>query len=215
MTTERHYSAIDRALMEVDHAARTVIGRQAGAARPYPAEKTDTAELTAGARRLSAGLMRVNHAGEVSAQALYRGQGAVARQRRQREQLLRAADEEQDHLAWCARRLKELDGTRSRLDGLWYAGSFAIGALAGLAGDRHSLGFVSETEAQVERHLDEHLGRLPADDTRSRAVLKQMQDDEIRHGRAARQAGGKSPPRPIKWLMRRVSKLMTSTAFWI
>ncbi|HET6724632.1 MAG TPA: 2-polyprenyl-3-methyl-6-methoxy-1,4-benzoquinone monooxygenase [Gammaproteobacteria bacterium] len=211
----RRYSPLDRALMEFDHAARTILSTPAAARRAYPAESLESPVLTEGSRRLAARLMRVDHAGEVSAQALYRGQAAVARTRRQRDQLMAAADEEQDHLAWCSRRLTELHGKRSRLDGFWYLGSFAIGALAGIAGDRYSLGFVAETERQVERHLDGHIDRLPADDVRSHSVLKQMKNDEARHGRVAAQAGARKLPRAVQWVMRCASRVMTSTAFWI
>jgi ubiquinone biosynthesis monooxygenase Coq7 len=159
--------------------------------------------------------MRVNHAGEVAAQALYHGQALMARSDATREMLLRAAREESDHLAWCETRLKELDSRPSLLNPLWYAGSFAIGALAALMGDRASLGFVVETERQVEGHLDEHLGRLPAGDARSRAILETMRTDEIAHGTSARAAGGAELPRPVRQLMRRTASIMTGTAYWI
>lgn len=213
--TQRRYNPVDRALIELDHAARTILAKPAGARRAYPAGTSADDDLSSAARRRAAQLMRVNHAGEVSAQALYRGQAAVARRRGVRDRLMRAAQEEQDHLAWCAQRLDELGGRRSRLDGLWYAGSFAIGALAGLSGDRYSLGFVAETEHQVEQHIDRHLRRLPAADTRSHAVLKTMQADEVRHGRAATQAGGRPLPRPVQRVMGWISRIMTGTAYWI
>ncbi|HET7307740.1 MAG TPA: 2-polyprenyl-3-methyl-6-methoxy-1,4-benzoquinone monooxygenase [Gammaproteobacteria bacterium] len=215
MLTSRRYNPIDHVLIELDHAARTLLGKPPAPRREYPAARLDDPELTAGARRLAARLMRINHAGEISAQALYRGQAAVARTGRIRDRMMRAADEEQDHLAWCAARLHELGGAPSRLDPAWYLGSFAIGALAGLAGDRYSLGFVAETERQVERHLDGHLRRLPANDVRSRGVLEIMQQDEVRHGRAATQAGGKRLPRSVQKAMRWTSKVMTTLAFWI
>jgi len=159
--------------------------------------------------------MRVNHAGEIAAQALYHGQALVARNCTTREMLLEAAREESDHLAWCETRLRELDARPSLLNPLWYAGSFAIGALAALAGDRTSLGFVVETERQVEGHLDEHLGRLPAGDTRSRAILQTMRTDEIAHGANARAAGGAELPSPVRALMRRTARVMTGVAYWI
>lgn len=159
--------------------------------------------------------MRVNHAGEVAAQALYHGQALTARSDTTRNMLLHAAEEEEDHLAWCEQRLRELDSQPSRLNPLWYAGSFAIGALAGAFGDRTSLGFVAETEKQVEGHIDEHLRRIPADDARSRAILEQMRTDEISHGSHARSAGAIKLPSPVRALMRHTARIMTRTAYWI
>jgi ubiquinone biosynthesis monooxygenase Coq7 len=159
--------------------------------------------------------MRVNHAGEIAAQGLYHGQALTARNPATRALLEQAARDESDHLAWCEQRLKELNDRPSLLDPLWYAGSFAIGALAGLAGDRHSLGFVAETERQVERHLDGHLGELPADDARSRAIIEQMRADERAHGEMAQAAGGVTLPRPVQSLMRTTARIMTTTARWI
>ncbi|EQD38253.1 ubiquinone biosynthesis, partial [mine drainage metagenome] len=169
-------------------------------------------ELTAGERRQAASLMRVNHAGEIAAQALYHGQALVARDDATREMLLKAAREETDHLAWCAARLTELTSRPSVLDPLWYAGSFAIGALAGLLGDRVSLGFVVETERQVEGHLDGHLGALPPHDHRSRAIVEQMRADEIMHGAHAKAAGGIDLPSPVRALMGATARVMTTTA---
>lgn len=166
-------------------------------------------------RRTSAALMRVNHAGEIAAQALYHGQALVSRSAATRNLLLKAAHEETDHLAWCETRLKELDSRPSLLNPLWYAGSFAIGAMAALLGDRTSLGFVVETERQVEGHLDEHLARLPADDARSRAILEIMRTDEIAHGVTAKAAGAAELPAPVRMLMRSTARVMTSTAYWI
>ena len=166
-------------------------------------------------RRTSAALMRVNHAGEIAAQALYHGQALVSRSAATRDLLLNAAREETDHLAWCETRLKELDSRPSLLNPLWYAGSFAIGAVAALLGDRMSLGFVVETERQVEGHLDEHLARLPPDDARSRAILETMRSDEIAHGMTAKAAGGAELPTPVRMLMRGTARVMTSTAYWI
>lgn len=166
-------------------------------------------------RRESAALMRVNHSGEVAAQALYHGQALISRSPATRELLLRAAHEEADHLAWCETRLKELDSRPSLLVPLWYCGSFVIGALAAAVGDRTSLGFVVETERQVEGHLNEHLARLPADDTRSRAILNVMRTDEIEHGATAKSAGASELPEPVRGLMRHVAKVMTTAAYWI
>jgi ubiquinone biosynthesis monooxygenase Coq7 len=159
--------------------------------------------------------MRVNHAGEIAAQALYHGQALVARSAATRDLLLNAAREETDHLAWCETRLKELDSRPSVLNPLWYAGSFAIGAMAALLGDRTSLGFVVETERQVEGHLDEHLARLPPDDLRSRAILETMRNDEIAHGMTAKAAGAAELPTPVRMLMRGTARVMTSAAYWI
>jgi ubiquinone biosynthesis monooxygenase Coq7 len=166
-------------------------------------------------RRTSAALMRVNHAGEIAAQALYHGQALVARSAATRALLLKAAHEETDHLAWCETRLKELDSRPSLLNPLWYAGSFAIGAMAALLGDRTSLGFVVETERQVEGHLDQHLARLPPDDARSRAILETMRSDEIAHGMTAKAAGAAELPTPVRMLMRSTARVMTSAAYWI
>jgi ubiquinone biosynthesis monooxygenase Coq7 len=159
--------------------------------------------------------MRVNHAGEIAAQALYHGQAFAARSEETRELLLAAAREESDHLAWCETRLRELQSRPSLLDPLWYVGSFAIGALAALSGDRRSLGFVAETERQVERHLDDHLQRLPAGDTRSRAILQAMREEEIAHGTRAKAAGGVDLPEPVRMVMKHTARVMTRTAYFI
>lgn len=210
----RALNPIDQLLGGMDDALRAVTGTAAGSGRPYPAEHLPQTELSDQERRHAAGLLRVDHAGEVAAQALYHAQAITARSPGVREHLRRAAREEGDHLLWCRRRLEELHSGRSRLDPFWYAGSFAIGALAGLAGDRVSLGFVSETERQVEAHLDEHLQHLPVADQRSRAILEQMQSDEERHGADARHAGGVPLPRPLPSLMKTVARVMTRTAYW-
>jgi 3-demethoxyubiquinol 3-hydroxylase len=159
--------------------------------------------------------MRVNHAGEIAAQALYHGQAFVSRSAATQEMLLKSAREESDHLAWCETRLKELGSRPSLLNPLWYCGSFAIGVLAAAAGDRASLGFVVETERQVEGHLNDHLTRLPSGDTRSRAILDVMRTDEIAHGATARAAGASELPAPVRVLMRQVARVMTTTAYWI
>jgi ubiquinone biosynthesis monooxygenase Coq7 len=179
------------------------------AAAQQPAELTDLD------RRLSAALMRVNHAGEIAAQALYHGQAFVAQTPATREFLFEAANEEADHLAWCETRLRELRSNPSLLNPLWYAGSFAIGALAALSGDRTSLGFVVETERQVERHLDDHLSRLPQADSRSRAILEAMRKDEIEHGASAQTAGGAELPAVVRAVMRNTARVMTRTAYFI
>ena len=189
---------------------------------PAPAASPGSAPVRAEAvglseaeRRLCAALMRVNHAGEIAAQALYHGQAFVAQSRSTRDFLLKAANEEADHLAWCEMRLKELQSQPSLLNPLWYAGSFAIGALAALSGDRTSLGFVVETERQVERHLDDHLSRLPRSDSRSRAILEAMRKDEIEHGARARTAGAAELPAVVRAVMRNTARVMTRTAYFI
>jgi len=173
------------------------------------------AELDDSERRHVAGLMRVNHAGEIAAQALYHGQALVSRSAATRDFLLRAAAEEGDHLAWCERRLHEMGAQTSLLNPLWYAGSFAIGALAAAVGDAVSLGFVRETERQVEGHLDSHLEQLPPQDARSRRILEQMKADEVGHAEAAAAAGAAALPGPVRALMRATSRIMTRTAYWI
>jgi 3-demethoxyubiquinol 3-hydroxylase len=206
-------SPIDRLLSAADQALRALAG-VAHEARPTPGKGAAEVESD-DARRHSAALMRVNHAGEICAQALYSGQAIVARDPHVRDALLMASAEERDHLAWCRERLRELDSRPSLLDPAWYAGSFALGVISGLAGDRWSLGFLSETESQVERHLEGHLGQLAQEDERSRAILTQMRDDEIRHGETGRALGGAELPLPVKLAMGAVSKVMTRTAYWV
>jgi ubiquinone biosynthesis monooxygenase Coq7 len=203
---------LDQILISADRALRALLAPQV-ASRPTPGQPAPVAD--AAERRQTAALMRVNHAGEIAAQGLYHGQALVARNPGTRALLEQAAREETDHLAWCEQRLTELQDRPSRLDPLWYAGSFAIGALAGLAGDRHSLGFVAETERQVERHLDGHLEQIPASDARSRAILEQMRADERAHGRLAQDAGGAALPGPVRQLMQTTARIMTTTARWI
>lgn len=216
MPASRHLTPLDRLLVQIEHALRTSCASSAAtAARANPAAQQPPDELDANARARAGRLMRVNHAGEVSAQALYRGQACTATSDATRDGMAQSASEEIDHLAWCAERLHELDSNASRLDPLWYAGSFAIGAAAGLAGDTFSLGFIAETERQVAKHLDRHLQRLPANDARSRAILEQMKTDEIHHGDQASRAGGIAMPLPVRMLMRLTSKVMTETAYWI
>ena len=204
-------SPIDRLLIAADNALRTLAG--AGqASRPTPGIR---GEAPAGEsdRCHVAGLMRVNHAGEICAQALYSGQALVARSEAVRDALEHAGAEERDHLRWCRERLDELDARPSVLDPLWYAGSFALGVASGVAGDRWSLGFLVETERQVEHHLDGHLDRLPPGDDRSRAILEQMRSDEVRHGATGQALGAAELPRPVKAAMSLVSKLMTRSAY--
>jgi len=210
--THPRLTLLDRLIEEFDRGLRTVAAANV-AARPNPAGATAESVSEPQARRRAAGLMRVNHAGEIAAQALYHGQALTARNPEVRRALLDAARDETDHLAWCEQRVRELGDRTSLLAPLWYAGSFAIGALAGLAGDRTSLGFVAETERQVIEHLESHMHELPADDERSRRIVEQMQSDEARHGSEARAAGGHELPRPVRELMRRTARVMTVTAF--
>jgi len=209
----RRLSLPDRILIEIERAVGTALGTVAQASRPSPAGGVGEAALNDDERRHAAGLMRVNHTGEVCAQALYSGQAAVARHADTRAQLLEAAAEETDHLAWCAERLDALHSRPSLFNPLWYAGSFALGAVAALVSDKVSLGFVVETERQVEAHLGEHLEKLPAGDAASRAVVSRMKEDEARHGRHAREAGGIDLPPPIPTLMRHASNLMKAVAY--
>ena len=212
--TPRRLTPVDRIFDQLDQAIRTVLAPPPRASRPNPANEAPDAPLSDRERRHVAGLMRVNHAGEIMAQGLYQGQALTARLDEVRETMEQAAREEFDHLAWCEDRLAELGSRPSVLNPLWYAGAFALGAGAGLAGDRWSLGFVSETEAQVVKHLDNHLGRLPDADRKSRAIIEQMKEDEARHGAEARDAGGAPLPPPAKGLMQLMSRVMTRAAYW-
>lgn len=208
----RALTALDRLLAGCERALEAIAGSPA-AQRPSPAAGIAETDMDDAERRHAAGLMRINHTGEVCAQALYFGQAALARSADNRHHLLHAAAEETDHLAWCAQRLQQLDSRPSLLNPLWYAGSYAIGAAAALAGDPVSLGFVVETERQVEAHLAEHLEKLPPQDERSRAVLAQMQADEIRHAQAAQQRGGIALPFPLPQLMQLSSLVMKTVAY--
>jgi len=211
---ERMLTPLDRLLDGAQNALATITG-SLHAERPNPGRGEPEVVLEEDERRHAAGLMRINHVGEVCAQALYVGQAAVARDAATRRQLLAAAQEETDHLVWCADRLRELDSRPSLLNPLWYAGSFAIGAVAGLRGDGWNLGFVVETERQVEAHLDEHLRVLPEADARSRAILATMKSDEARHAANAEAAGARSLPPPVPSLMAAASRLMKTVAYRI
>lgn len=204
----------DRVIAALDNALRTLFA-VAQSARPVPGMSLPDSALGDDERRLSARLMRVNHSGEVSAQALYQGQMAVARDQRVRSLLARAAREETEHLAWTERRLEELGGGKSLLNPLWYVGSFALGAASGLLGDRWSLGFLAETERQVESHLHVHLERLPVQDQRSRAIVEVMKSDEAGHAVAARRGGAEELPGPVKLGMRLASRVMTGSSHWL
>ena len=212
--TMRDLSPIDRLLIDAQNALDTVFGSP-HAERANPGDDEAELVLDDDERRHAAGLMRINHVGEVCAQALYVGQALVARDAATRAQLLHAAQEETDHLAWCADRLRELDSRPSLLNPLWYAGSHAIGVVAGLRGDGWNLGFVVETERQVEAHLEDHLQSLPEADLRSRAILETMKSDEARHAANAEAAGARVLPPPIPALMAAASKLMKSVAYRI
>ncbi|MGQ0503018.1 MAG: 2-polyprenyl-3-methyl-6-methoxy-1,4-benzoquinone monooxygenase [Panacagrimonas sp.] len=211
MSDHRHYSPADRLLIGLGQGLAGLAQRGRPEAR-LPAH-ADRSGLPDAQKREAANLMRVNHAGEVAAQGLYHGQALTARGEDTRRHLLAAAAEEQQHLDWCEQRLQELDDHPSRLRPLWYGASYAMGAVAGLFGDRWSLGFVAETERQVAEHLDEHIQRLPAEDTKSREVLHAMQADEQRHGREAEDRGGNPLPAPVRELMRRVAKVMKEGAY--
>ena len=204
----------DDLVISFDRALRTLAGL-ATTSRPVPGAGMPDAELTAEERRSAAGMMRVNHTGEVCAQALYAAQALVARDPETRRSLAQAAREEEEHLAWTQARLAELDDRVSLLNPFWYAGSFAIGVAAGLAGDRVNLGFVVETERQVEEHLTGHIESLPATDARSRAIVEQMRDDEARHGAMAQAAGAADLPLPVKGLMRLAAGVMKAIAYRI
>ncbi len=213
--SERNLNGIDRLIINLDQGVRTVFGRPKVTGRSNPADGVPDTDLDERERRLAAGLMRVNHTGEVCAQALYQGQALTARLPDVRERMERASAEENDHLDWCETRLKELDSHTSVLNPLWYAGSFAIGAAAGLAGDRWSLGFVAETEHQVVDHLNGHLQSLPESDARSRLIVQQMREDEGHHADIALEAGGARLPGPVRRLMALTSKLMTRATYYV
>jgi 3-demethoxyubiquinol 3-hydroxylase len=206
--------SLDELIIAFDKGLRTVFA-PAQSLRETPGIDLPEADMTAEQRRLSASLMRVNHTGEICAQALYQGQALTARDSRARAALEQAAREETEHLAWTEGRIEELGGRKSMLNPLFYAGSFAIGAAAGLIGDRWNLGFLAETERQVVTHLEGHLQRLPADDARSRAIVEHMKADEARHATSAISHGGAELPEPAKAAMRLSSKVMTGTAYWI
>lgn len=213
----RQISFSDKLIMLADNSIKTLFGgyQTTPRSKPLRQDNAPSEELTTEQAKHSAGLMRINHCGEVCAQALYQGQALTAKLPEVREKMAEAAAEENDHLAWCSERLVELDSRVSLLNPFWYAGSFTIGALAGIAGDKWSLGFVAETEHQVVRHLDEHLEKLPANDLESREILVQMRTDELQHATNAIEAGGADLPLPIKKMMGVMSKVMTSTVYYV
>lgn len=212
---DRQLTPVDQALMVADRALRTLTGNTRPALRQTPALDLAEQPLDEAERQRACGLMRVNHTGEVCAQALYQGQALTARLPTVRQEMERAADEEIDHLAWCEERVRQLGGHLSILNPLWYGLSFGLGAVAGLAGDKVSLGFVSAIEDQVCEHLEEHLQTLPTQDARSRAIVEKMLDDEARHSHTARQAGGLRFPLPVKRGMTRVSRFMTRSSYYL
>jgi 3-demethoxyubiquinol 3-hydroxylase len=208
-------SPLDKIIGAADNALRTLLGGYQVTGRADPSANTAEAELTEQERKHAAGLMRINHCGEVCAQALYQGQAMTAKLPQVRQKMEQAAAEENDHLQWCADRLDKLDSHTSLLNPLWYASSLSIGAIAGKLGDKWSLGFVAETEHQVVKHLQEHLQKLPQSDEKSRQVISQMEEDEMHHANTAIEAGGAELPLPVKMAMKGMAKVMTKTVYWI
>ncbi|MDD0842065.1 2-polyprenyl-3-methyl-6-methoxy-1,4-benzoquinone monooxygenase [Pseudomonas sp. Gutcm_11s] len=215
MTSERQFSPLDRLLIQADAAMRTLLPFSGAPARPSPAILETETELSDDQARHVAGLMRINHTGEVCAQALYQGQALTAKLPEVRKAMEHAADEEVDHLAWCEQRIRELGSHPSVLNPLFYGLSFGVGAVAGLISDKVSLGFVAATEDQVVKHLDEHLEQIPQDDAKTRAILEQMREDEQQHATSAIEAGGLQFPRPVKFGMTLLSKVMTKSTYRI
>ncbi|EAR22463.1 2-polyprenyl-3-methyl-6-methoxy-1,4-benzoquinone monooxygenase [Nitrococcus mobilis] len=211
----RRYSLVDRVIAQFDAGVQTLYGRPRGTGRPSPANELPEPELDRQERRKAARLMRVNHCGEICAQALYQAQAITTRNPALRQTLARAAAEENDHLAWCEERLMRLGSHTSYLNPLFYIGSLGIGALAGAAGDRWSLGFLAQTEEQVVQHLSRHLQRLPRQDRPSRAIVEQMRLEEDGHASSATAAGAARIPRPVRQLMRLSARAMTGTTYWI
>jgi ubiquinone biosynthesis monooxygenase Coq7 len=205
---------IDRLIVTFDNGLKTLFG-PAATSRPAPGAEFPESGMAEAQRQHAAALMRVNHTGEVCAQALYQGQALTARSSRAQGALRHAAQEETEHLAWTAARIEELGGRQSLLNPLWYAGSFALGAAAGLLGDRWNLGFLAETERQVVEHLEGHLQRLPVEDRRSRAIVEEMRLDESRHATTAHVHGAAELPLPARVLMRTASRVMTTASYWL
>ena len=214
MSAQRSINPLDQLIVSMDKALRVIAG-VASASRPTPATHADDGQLDEAEQRHSAGLMRVNHVGEVCAQALYNSQSRFARTEAMRDQFAEAGREEEDHLAWTAQRLAELGSRPSLLNPLWYAGAYALGTVAAQLGDARSLGFVVETERQVEAHLNSHLDLLPAQDSKSRAIVDQMRIDEIAHGAAAQALGAVDVPLPVRGVMSAMAKVMTTTAYYV
>ncbi|WP_020210883.1 2-polyprenyl-3-methyl-6-methoxy-1,4-benzoquinone monooxygenase [Gilvimarinus chinensis] len=210
-----NHSLLDQLVLKADRTLKAMAGGRAVKTRPSPACNTPESDLDLAEKRHAAGLMRVNHAGEVCAQGLYEGQALTAKLPQVREQMQEAADEEEDHLFWCQQRLEELDSHTSYLNPLWYTASFAIGATAGLISDKISLGFVAATEEQVCKHLESHLKSLPAQDEKSRVIVEQMLEDEARHAHTAIESGGVRFPAPLKATMTLTSKAMTKASYYL
>jgi ubiquinone biosynthesis monooxygenase Coq7 len=206
--------SVDRLIVEFDKGLRTLFS-EAHSIRPYPDAKLEDASLSDAEKKHAAALMRVNHTGEICAQALYQGQALTARDALVQQRLNLAAQEETEHLAWTARRVHELGGHLSVLNPVWYSGSLAMGALAGIIGDKWNLGFLAETERQVGQHLQSHLEKLPAQDCKSRAIVEQMAEDEASHADMAVELGGVPLPQPVQWAMQLNGKLMTNTVYWV
>ena len=214
MFDNRQHHPLDRLIVGLDKTLRVIAG-VASAARPSPAQAAPEADMDSAEKRHSAGLMRVNHVGEVCAQALYNSQALFAKSDTLRRQFERAGRDEEDHLAWTGERLAQLGSRPSLLNGLWHGGAYALGTAAACFGDARSLGFVVETERQVEAHLASHLLTLPQQDAKSRAIVEQMRSDEAEHGAAAQQLGAAATPAPVKAIMTLMSKVMTGTAYYI
>lgn len=208
-------SPIDKLLGTADNALRTIFGGYQVTSREDPCKNIENTELTKDEMKHAAGLMRINHCGEVCAQALYQGQAMTAKLPEVRNKMEQAAAEENDHLQWCSDRLTQLESHSSILNPFWYIGSFTIGAVAGALGDKWSLGFVAETEYQVVEHLEKHLSLLPENDIKSRAVIRQMKEDELHHATSAIEAGGQVLPKPIKLAMNGMAKVMTKSVYWV
>lgn len=213
--SSRQYSKLDQFILQLDNGLRTVFGKPQVTERDDPAVNIAESELTQSERDLAGRLMRINHSGEVAAQGLYQGQALTAKLPEVRDKMERAAQEENDHLAWCEKRIHELGTRTSLLNPLWYGGSVAIGAFAGALGDKWSLGFVVETERQVVKHLDSHLEKVSEHDKKTRAILEQMKVDEGHHATTALHAGGTELPAPVKSFMKLTSKIMTKSVYWI
>lgn len=214
MLNDNKTTMLDKLIVAFDRSLRALLTVPISA-RANPAQSLPENELNLEQQKHVIGLLRVDHTGEICAQALYQGQALFARNKLIQTQLLQASEEEQDHLQWCHQRLQELNGRTSYLNPLWYAGSFAMGVFASLMGDQYSLGFLAETERQVSKHLEDHLQQLPEQDKKSAAILQQMHTDESEHASTAIKNGAIELPDSVKWLMRRVSKVMTKTAYWI
>jgi len=215
MNATRHYTPTDQLLMGIDQTLRTLFGHPKVTERSNPARDLPEADQSEQQKDHTARLMRINHTGEVCAQALYQGQALTAKLPEVRDSMERAAAEENDHLAWCDQRLQELENRKSLLNPFWYLGSLAMGAAAGVAGDKWSLGFVAETEHQVVEHLQDHLRQIPPEDQRSRAILERMEEDELRHATVALAGGGAPLPEPVRLAMKLTSQLMTKSVYWL